>query len=150
MYESFWSLRRTTGRYALVTAELAHAVYDQGRVEEAREFADASATAVSTSDVVAQALRKAAEPKLLVRRRDSESAVALAREAVAFTDTTDMLNVKGRVLSDLGEVLLLAARPDEASRILAEAARLFEQKGNLPSAERARGLTARARGGASV
>lgn len=49
-------------------------------------------------------------------------------------EATDMLNTKGRVLSDLGEVLLLAARPDDASRVLAEAARLFEQKGNLPSA----------------
>ena len=54
------------------------------------------------------------------------------------------------VVSDLGEVLLLAAQPDEAARFLADAARLFEQKGNLPSAERARRLAedqmARARG----
>jgi hypothetical protein len=73
---------------------------------------------------------------------------------VAFVETTDMLNVKGRVLSDLGEVLLLAARADEASRIVAEAVRLFDQKGNLPSAERARRLagdpTAHARGDARL
>jgi hypothetical protein len=73
---------------------------------------------------------------------------------MALVETTVVLNVKGRVLSDLGEVLLLAARADEASRIVAEAVRLFDQKGNLPSAERARRLAEdpaiHARGGASL
>ena len=64
--------------------------------------------------------------------------VATALEAVRLLDTTDFLNARGRARCDLAEVLVLADRPDEAGPIFQEAGRLFEQKGNLVSGERAR------------
>jgi hypothetical protein len=81
----------------------------------------------------------------LTRRRldelpSSEQAVATALEAVRLLDTTDFLNARGRARCDLAEVLVLADRPDEAGPIFEEAARLFEQMGNLVSGERARSL----------
>lgn len=142
VYESYRRLGRTTGRFAVVTAGLAHALVAQGRDEEALELVEASTKAARSSDVVAQALRTAAEAKLVARRGNSEDAVTAAREAVALADATDYLNARARALCDLGEVLFLADRSDEAATVVEEAARLFEQKGNVASAETARSRTA--------
>jgi hypothetical protein len=46
------------------------------------------------------------------------------------------------VLLDLAEVLGLAGRPDEAEVATAEAVDIYERKGNVAAAERARALAA--------
>jgi hypothetical protein len=51
---------------------------------------------------------------------------------------TDDLNQQGDSLMDLAEVLAMAGRGGEASQVRAEAASLFERKGNLVAAARAR------------
>ena len=48
--------------------------------------------------------------------------------------------MRGDCLVTLAEVLATAARPDEARAALEEALELYELKGNLVSAERARAL----------
>jgi tetratricopeptide (TPR) repeat protein len=72
-----------------------------------------------------------------VRQGDHERAEALAREAVRLGEPTDLLNTRADALFDLAEVLRLAGRPEEAVTALAKAARLYEQKGNLPGIARA-------------
>ena len=55
-----------------------------------------------------------------------------------MAERTDLLNTHGDTLADLGEVLALAGRPDEAAAVFAEAAEIFERKGNRASLERVR------------
>ena len=56
------------------------------------------------------------------------------REAVASGDESEMTNVQGDCYADLGDVLLLAGKPEEA----AEALERYERKENLVMAERTR------------
>ena len=58
--------------------------------------------------------------------------------------STDGLNARAKVESDLGEVLQAAGRASEAARALVRAAALYEQKGNVVGATRVRGAWERA------
>ena len=69
-----------------------------------------------------------------------KKAEELAREGVALAEQTDFTNLKGDALLDLAEVLRLRGQPDQAASALHEAARLFTEKGNVVSAERAKVL----------
>jgi len=62
--------------------------------------------------------------------------------AVALIDGTDFLLDRADARMDLAEVLRLAGRSDEAAQPMEEALRLYEEKGNLVSAERACALLA--------
>ena len=68
----------------------------------------------------------------------------LARE-LAIVARTDWLNTRGDALVDLAEVLDLAEKPDEAAPRIAEALHLYEQKGNIVAAAKARELLAELR-----
>ena len=83
-------------------------------------------------------LWRTARAKILARRGELGPAEALAREAVAIGEPTDLLNDQADALLDLAEVLRLAGRAEEARVAALEAAKRFERKGNLPSLERAR------------
>lgn len=72
------------------------------------------------------------------RRGEHVEAERLAREATVLGDDTDMLEMQGDAYADLGEVLLLGARPDEAAAALEQALDRYERKGNLVSAGRVR------------
>ena len=66
--------------------------------------------------------------------------MALAREAVTIVEGTDWLDSRAEALLDLAEVLRLGGRASEAATPAREALRLWEQKGSIVSAERARRL----------
>ena len=74
--------------------------------------------------------------KVLARRGELQEGERLAREAVALADETDMLNAHADALIDLAEVLALAGQGGRAE--LDQAFALYERKGNLVMAERAR------------
>ena len=78
-----------------------------------------------------------ARAKPLGRQGEHEAAEEMARGAIRLIEPTDLLNAQGFALLDLAEVLALRSRPEEASAVAREAARRFEQKGNLPSLQRA-------------
>jgi predicted ATPase len=84
------------------------------------------------------ALWRSARAKIRAHRGEHDEAEALAREAVAVVERTDLLNTHGDTLADLGEVVALAGRPSDAVAVYDEAAGVFERKGNLASLERVR------------
>jgi class 3 adenylate cyclase/tetratricopeptide (TPR) repeat protein len=123
-------------------ALLAHALCAQGRHEEAGPFIEVAAATGSEDDRATQALWRSARAKMLGRQGDVDEALRLAREAVAIVTQTDWLNLRGDALLDLAEVLDLAERLDEGAPVIAEALRLYEQKGNVVSAGKAHELLA--------
>jgi len=99
-----------------------------------------SEEASSPEDVFSQVLWRSGRAKICARRGELEEAEALARDAVALAEKTDLLNTQGDTLADLAEVLALAGRPAEAAAVLQQAAKVFEHKGNLASLARVRAL----------
>jgi ATP/maltotriose-dependent transcriptional regulator MalT len=121
---------------------LAHALCELGEDDEADQFSRACEEAAAEEDVFSQVLWRSARAKVLARRGEADAAEAAAREAVAIAERTDLLNTQADALLDLAEVLAQAGRSDEARAAARDAADRFERKGNLPSLERARELSA--------
>jgi hypothetical protein len=57
---------------------------------------------------------------------------------VTIGDDTDLLDEQGATYADLGEVLLLAGKLDEAAAALEQALERYDRKGNLVMAGRVR------------
>jgi len=128
------------GFSSTIAGFLAQALYAQGDYQEAGRFSRASQLAAAPDDVISQMLWRTSRAKILARQGDLEQAEALAREAVQLGEPTDLVNIRADALSDLAEVLALASRREEALVALEEAARLYEQKGNLTALQRARSV----------
>jgi predicted ATPase/class 3 adenylate cyclase len=111
------------GVLARVAAALARALFEQGQDDEA-------------SQISLQAVRA----RLLVRRGDIKAAEALAQDALRVAAATDDINQHARVLLDLAHILELRGRTEDAFGAVQQAVTLFEQKGNVVSAEAAKGL----------
>jgi tetratricopeptide (TPR) repeat protein len=127
-----------TSNSADLAAILAQALHAQGELEEALRFSEISERAAAPGDLSPQVQWRAARAKVLADER-------LAREAVALAEESDFLVLRADTLVDLAEVLRQAERPADAAAAVQEALRLYEHKGNLVSAERARALLAEAR-----
>jgi ATP/maltotriose-dependent transcriptional regulator MalT len=140
MRQSYESLESMGERSYLSTAGalLAHALCAQGELDEAEGFTRVSEGAAARDDAFSQVLWRAARAKIRARRGQPADAEALAREAVARAEKTDLLNTQGDTLADLAEVFLLAGRRTEAAEVLEQAADVFERKGNLISLAKAR------------
>jgi predicted ATPase/class 3 adenylate cyclase len=136
--EAYVSLERMGERGYLSTmaALLAHALSGRGELDEAERFSRTSEQVAAADDAFSQVLWRTARAKVRARRGDLPEAEALAREAVALAERTDLLNTHGDTVADLGEVLALAGRPDEAAAVFADAAEILERKGNRASLER--------------
>jgi hypothetical protein len=89
-------------------------------------------------DVQSETDWRMVKAKVLARRGESHMAEELAREAIAFVEQSDFLPVHAGALMDLAEILLLAGRPGEVGPAVEEAIRLYEQKGNVVAAAKAR------------
>jgi tetratricopeptide (TPR) repeat protein len=83
--------------------------------------------------------------KIGARRGLGEEAQALDREAVAIANGTQMINAQAEAYLDLGEVLELGGRPEEAAAAVEQALARFGRKGNLLRAEEARSRLERLR-----
>jgi tetratricopeptide (TPR) repeat protein len=140
--QSFETLNQVGERAYLssIAGFLAHALYSEGRDDEALRFSRESEDAAAPDDVLSQMLWRTARAKIRARHGDLEGAEALAREAVRLGEPTDLLNTRADVHFDLAEVLALAGRREQAVRAVEEAARLYERKGNLTALNRARSL----------
>ncbi len=126
------------GWLSTAAGDLACSLVSLERYEEAQHWADVSAEAGGSDDIITQILWRRVRAR--VRARDGAWAEAeqLAREAVAMAEQTDMVNDFGHALLDLAEVLELGGKRVEAAERVAEAIELYQHKGNLVMAGRAR------------
>jgi tetratricopeptide (TPR) repeat protein len=111
----------------------------RGRFKEADGFATMSKEYAPAEGNAAQALWRTAKARVMASRDDHLEAERLAREAVGLAPA-ETLNLRADLLADLAEVLLWAKQPAKAEPVIAEAIELYERKGNLVSAARARAV----------
>ena len=129
-----------TSFLATIAGRLGQVRYAQGSYDDAATLAEASKKNAVPEDRDAQILWRSLKAMTLARRGDFPSAEQLAREAVALCESTDFQALHGEALMDLGEVLRLEGRTEEATEAVEEALRLFDEKGALASAVRAHEL----------
>ncbi len=124
----------------MAQAELARALYAQGRHGDALAIAEAI---VTVSPVVDLRIRcrgmRALALSSVGRLNEAEE---LAREAVELGRGSDLLNFRGDTLVDLAEILTRAGRPKRAPARSARRSSLYERKGNVVSAAKARAALA--------
>jgi class 3 adenylate cyclase/tetratricopeptide (TPR) repeat protein len=122
-------------------AEAALALHGLARDDEAWHWTTVADEAGATDDVITQVLIRRARALILARRRDP-GAEALAREALALIDSTDMLNAQAEARITLATVLFEVGRGEEAAGLYEAAEALFAEKGNLSGIARARAAAA--------
>jgi class 3 adenylate cyclase/tetratricopeptide (TPR) repeat protein len=125
---------------ATTTAMLAQALYAQGRLREADELCRQSARAGGVDDIVTQVIWRGVKAKILARQDRGDEAEAIAREAVALVEPTDLLSHHADAMLDLAEVLRASTRMEESNRAVRTGLSLYEEKGNTVGAARARSL----------
>ena len=123
---------------ATTAAMLAQATYALGSLEEADSWCAASREAAAGDDLSAQIVWRGARAKILASRGRHEEAQELASEAVGLASGTDFVTYHADACLDLGEVLARAGRAEEAAAALRAGVDLYERKGNVVSAGRAR------------
>jgi class 3 adenylate cyclase/tetratricopeptide (TPR) repeat protein len=133
------------GFLSTTSAVLAQTLYALERHEEADEWTHVSEEAAALDDLLSQMVWRSVRGKVLARRGELDDGERLAREAVALAETSDM-PFTGDALLDLAEVLRLANKDDEARSCIQRALALYEQKGVVRMAERARSLLAELKG----
>jgi tetratricopeptide (TPR) repeat protein len=129
-----------TEYFSTITALLARSLYAQGRDEEAEQMTVECEQVARQNDVMSNILWRATRAQVLARKGEHAAAAALAREAVGFAAESDFLDAHGDALRDLAEVHRLSGSTDDARAALAQALQLYEQKGNVVSAGKARAL----------
>jgi DNA-binding SARP family transcriptional activator/tetratricopeptide (TPR) repeat protein len=134
------------GALATRAAQLAEALYQLGHDDEAEEWTRVSETHSGADDIGAQFSWRGVRAKLEARRGNTEAGETFAREGVALAERTDALNQHAKALLDLAEVLRTGGRTDEAASAAESALALYERKGNVPDAARARDVLTPLRG----
>jgi tetratricopeptide (TPR) repeat protein len=129
-----------TAVLSTVAAELAEALYVQGRFEGVEQLTDESAQLASRDDVESQVRWRMTRAKLLARNGKPDQAEALAGEAAGRAAKTEYPDLHAAALLSHAEVLRLAGEEEEADRTVARAVRLYEDKGNHVTAARARSM----------
>jgi hypothetical protein len=123
---------------ATTAAFLSQALYRQGRYADAEAMTAFSEEVGAPDDVSSQFLWRCVRAKVRAREGRPAEAEALARDGLRLVRQSDDLDSQGNALMDLAEVLDVAGRTDESAACLLEAHGLFEAKGNVVSAARAR------------
>ncbi len=121
-----------------ISALLAHALWAQGRSEEAAAFAAIARDLTDEDDVLSQVSWRTVQAKFLAATGDPEGGLALAREAVEIAAGTIDIELQADALLDLSEVLRLAGHEHEQGPHLREALALYQQKGDVVLAGAAR------------
>jgi hypothetical protein len=119
---------------------LAHAAYAQARYDDSERFSDLARELTAAHDLSTESLWRGASAKMLAQRGDHPAAERLALDAVRTAERTIYHFVRTGALLDLGEVRRLAGRQGPAARAVGDALALFEHKGDIASAVRARAV----------
>jgi tetratricopeptide (TPR) repeat protein len=121
-------------------ADLADAICEQGRYEEAESWIRVARESAGSDDLDAAFVTSYVEGKVLARVGAVNEAEVAARAALDIVGRTDALNRQGDSLLVLAEILQLRGQEEDANGQIREAIRLYEQKGNVVSASRAKAL----------
>ena len=132
--------RGDQGHLSSSAVDLAEVLVEQGHDDEALRLTEISQAAADLDDVDAQVGWRRVRARVLARRGSIPEAERLARAAVRLAEQTDALEDHGTALMDLAEVLRRADRPQEAVEAMHQALKLYDQKGNLVLAAKARSL----------
>jgi tetratricopeptide (TPR) repeat protein len=132
---------------ATTKALLARAVFAQGRPEEAAELAAEAGRLTAPQDVLTQGLWRGARAQALAHAGRHDEGLALAREAVAALERTDLLSHRGDAMLDLAAVLSTCGQREESEHAVRSAVALYAQKGNAVAAARAQQLLSDPQGG---
>ena len=124
---------------------LADVLYRQGHYDESAEFAAICEDLASEDDVASQFHWRCVRGKLRARQGAFDEAESLLSAATALIETSDQLDLQGNGLLDFAEVRELAGALADAAVLCEQAATLFERKGNVVSALRARRFAERLR-----
>ena len=115
-------------------AFLGQALLAQRNDDEAERCAVLSEELGAEDDVLTQAVWRGVRARVLAERGGLAEAERVARQAVAFAQRSDFVNHQAEALAVLGGVLARRGRGEESQQALADALRLYEQKGNLMAA----------------
>jgi tetratricopeptide (TPR) repeat protein len=119
-------------------AVLAEVLWRQGKAEQAERYALLSDRVAAPDDQASQWQWRVARAKVLADRGQLSDAETLAREAVSFVEGTDYVKSRGDARMSLTYVLRKAGRSGEATTVLREALELYELKGDIADAAKAR------------
>jgi class 3 adenylate cyclase/tetratricopeptide (TPR) repeat protein len=124
-------------------AQLAEALYEQGRLDEAEDVLDQGESLSAPDDAINRAWFPTLRAKVLSRRGRLAEAEALARDGVDVS-----LELKGHIrqrayaYEALADVLHLSGRHEDARQMGERALELYEQKGIVPAIQRTRSFLA--------
>ena len=125
-----------------MASNLALAVAEQGRYDEAVELSEVGEQFAAETDFSSQLMWRVGRARGLAGLGDVETSERLAREAVEIGRRGDAVYELAVASTTLGDVLVAAGRGDEAEEAFERALGLLEEKGNLVEAARVRGTLA--------
>jgi tetratricopeptide (TPR) repeat protein len=126
------------GLLAGAAAELARVVCIDGRYDEAERLATISEELSGPQGVFNTILVAAVRARIFAARGDLGAATRAAEEAVARSAVGDCVELRADAYRALSEVKAAAGRVDDAAVSLRAALRIYDEKGNIVAAERAR------------
>jgi DNA-binding SARP family transcriptional activator len=144
MWESLRDLQEADPDWRAMNAadKLALIYCDQGRWEDAAaELSYGRDVPESTSNHLESVLRLAVRARLAAHRGELAEGVAIAERAVRRVEASDLLNLSAGVWLALAEVQRAAGAVAAADAAVAEAIRLYEQKGNVAAVAQLRAAT---------
>ncbi len=126
------------GRLTNLASGLADALLDQGRIDDAAEYVALARETALKDDASGQAAWRMAAARLLLGRGETGEAIRLARESISsMASNQELLTLPDLVLRQ-AEVFQGAGLDEEGRRAFRKAVDLFERKGSLAEAQRAR------------
>ena len=131
-----------TGYLATIIGYLAVATLHQGKDDEALAFADETEKIAQPDDFEPHARQGCVRAVVLARRGDHSGAQRALDVASATIEQTDYTTLQAFAAMCRAEVQHLAGRTDGERAALEEALRLSESKGDVLTADRARGRLA--------
>ena len=126
------------GYVSWVTAMLARILAERGSYDEARELARSCRVDLQSDHGFLQAASRLAEGIANLGEGRLDEAEAIGAEALETTLGTDMLDMHGDVVLLLADVDRASGRAERAAERFREAIALYEEKGDVVSAERVR------------
>ena len=126
-----------------LAGQLAHALVELGRPDEAAAFARAAREAAGEADVLSQILWRSALARADAERGIADEAVELADEAVRLATSTEWPNVAADSLLDRARVALRSGRTS-SGRDVERATVIYVAKGNTAGQASAAALAATA------